>query len=477
MNLHTNVNPIHETFIEGNTVDGFLIGKRIHEGGMADIFSASKFDLDESIILKVPKVGPNQPIESFIGFETEQNILSALSSPFVPTVLGSSDITENPYLAIQRIAGQSLQSLMNLGKVFDVNEVVSIGIQLSTALDSIHQSGVIHHDLKPDNIIIDEHFKLWLIDFGLAHHRFLPDLLTEQGQKGIGSAPYVSPEAIFGIRNDLRSDLFSAGVILYELLTGILPFEETHSLKGLKKRLWEIPIPPRKIRPETPAWLQEIILTSLEPKAINRLQSASQLRHFLKFPDSVYLTERSKRTQPSPLKEQIYKYFKNIGYQPSFTPDKPSRHASIHSILVALETEEMNAEEFIFLANSVNDTLKSHAQARVICISALTHLNEEVETSEIDSHSGQIRAHLAQLKNWSSNLDCPPERVTCHVVMTQDPANKIIDFALSNEVNLIIIGASKIVRSIVPGKKSTMSQIVENSPCSVLVAKQLNSVI
>ena len=104
-------------------------------------------------------------------------------------------------------------------------------------------------------------------------------------------------------------------------------------------------------------------------------------------------------------------------------------------------------------------------------MSALAHLNDEIETSEIDSHSGQIRAHLAQLKNWSSGLICPIERVTCHVVVTQDPVQKIIDFALANEANLIIIGASETVRSIVPGKKSRMAHVVENAPCSVLVVK------
>ncbi len=471
MPTNASIKPIGETFFEGNTIDGFLVGKKLHDGGMANIFSATKEGIDEPIVLKIPKVGPNQPIESFIGFETELNVLNALTSTYVPKLFASSDITETPYLAIERISGQSLQAQMDSGKSFSMDEIILIGVQLSTALDSIHQAGVIHHDLKPGNIIIDDESKLWLIDFGLAHHHFLPDLLAEQDQKGIGSAPYVSPEAIFGIRDDARSDLFSVGVILYELLTGILPFEETHSLKGLKKRLWEIPIPPRKLRPETPAWLQEIVLSALEPKAVQRIQSASQFRHFLKFPKSVDLTERSTWIETAPLKKQIYKYFQNIGYQPQFAADRPQLHSGVHTILVALETEDFDAQEFSFLEHAVKDTLKSHAQARVICISALTHLSDEIEASEIDSHSGQVRAHLAQLKNWSASLDCPSDRLTCHIIITQDPAQKIIDFAQSNEVNLIIIGASEAHRSLLPGKKSTMSAIVENAPCSVFVAK------
>ncbi len=471
MDTPTYVKPINETLFEGNEIDGFIIGEKIHDGGMAHIFSASKRGIDASIVLKIPKVGPQQPIESFIGFETELNVLSALTSPFVPIVFGSSDITETPYLALQRLSGHSLQELLNQGKIFSVDEVVDLGIQLATALDSIHNASVIHHDLKPDNVIIDEHSKLWLIDFGLAHHHFLPDLLTEQGQKGIGSAPYVAPETIFGIRDDARSDLFSAGVILYELLTGILPFEETHSLKGLKKRLWEIPLPPRKLRPETPPWLQEVILTCLEPKAIERLQSASQLRHFLKFPHSVYLTQRSAWVNAPSLKSQIFQYFKNIGYQPRLNAEKPKHNTSLHSILVALETEAFDAKEFALLEHTVNDILRSHAHARVICISALTHLSDEIDASEIDSHSGQVRAHLAQLKNWSAALDCPAERVTCHVIITQDPAQKIVEFANSNEVNLIIIGASVTTRSLIPGKRSAMSTIVENARCSIMVAK------
>jgi len=252
MPLSSDIEAVDDIFQEGKVVDGFLLGKEVHRGGMASLFSATKAGIDVPILLKIPRVGKDQPVESLIGFETELTILRALNSPYVPKYLGAGSMATQPYIAMERVNGRPLEDFIKEGKKFSIEEVIQIGADLAQAVQSLHSQDAIHLDIKPENILLDEHGKLTLIDFGLSHHARFPDLLAEEMRKGVGSAPYVSPEQIVGIREDYRSDIFSIGVIMYELLTGELPFGNPQTMGGLRKRLWAEPFPPRGIRKEIP---------------------------------------------------------------------------------------------------------------------------------------------------------------------------------------------------------------------------------
>ena len=115
-----------------------------------------------------------------------------------------------------------------------------------------------------------------LIDFGLSHHNLLPDLLQEEFRLPYGTAPYMAPERLLGVRDDPRSDLFSLGVLLYFFTTGERPFGESETLRGMRRRLWRDPHPPRKLRPDYPPWLQEIVLRCLEIEPVWRYPTAVQ---------------------------------------------------------------------------------------------------------------------------------------------------------------------------------------------------------
>lgn len=130
-------------------------------------------------------------------------------------------------------------------------------------------------------------------DFGLAHHRNLPDLLREEFRLPYGTAPYMAPEQVMGVRNDHRSDLFALGCLMYFFATGTRPFGDPRKLKGLKQRLWKDPVPPRKLNPDLPLWFQEIVLRCLEVRAGRRHPSAAQLAHDLRNPDQVVPTHRA----------------------------------------------------------------------------------------------------------------------------------------------------------------------------------------
>ncbi len=136
-----------------------------------------------------------------------------------------------------------------------------------------------------------------IIDFGLSRHEKLPDLLDEQYHKPTGTTEYMAPEQLLMIRSDKRSDIFALGAILYQLATGTLPFGSPSKIKQVRQRVWRDPIPPRKLRPEIPQNLQEVILKCIEPLPEARYTTAEELAFDLRNLDLVELTERGTRAR------------------------------------------------------------------------------------------------------------------------------------------------------------------------------------
>ena len=172
MNSAPEILAVDEVFQPGNVVDGFLLGEEVHRGGMAVLMSATKEGIDVPILLKIPRVGRNQPVESLIGFETELIILRSLKSPYVPRFLGAGNMATRPYIAMERVKGRPLEESIKAGKKFTIDEVVRIGAELARAVQSLHAQDAIHLDLKPDNIWLkkvgDGPVEVKLLDFGIA---------------------------------------------------------------------------------------------------------------------------------------------------------------------------------------------------------------------------------------------------------------------------------------------------------------------
>ena len=149
-------------------------------------------------------------------------------------------------------------------------------MRVAIALHDLHRQHVIHLDIKPSNLMFRPApagsapgtlGDAVLVDFGLSRHDHLPDLLDEEFTLPMGTGPYMSPEQVQFVRNEPRADLFALGVMLYHLTTGERPFGAPTSVRGLRERLYKVPVPPRALRTDCPPWLQEIILRCLEVKA------------------------------------------------------------------------------------------------------------------------------------------------------------------------------------------------------------------
>ena len=453
MAMNTNIEAVDEIFQAGKVVDGFVLGSEVHRGGMASLYSATKEGIDVPILLKIPRVGRDQPVESLISFETELTILRSLNSPYVPKYLGSGNMATRPYIAMERV------------------EVIRIGADLAQAVQSLHAQDAIHLDIKPENILIDDKGKLTLIDFGLSHHDRFPDLLAEEMRKGIGSAPYISPEQVTGIRSDYRSDIFSIGVIMYELLTGELPFGNPQTMSGLRKRVWAQAFPPRAIRKEIPRWLQEVILRCLEPRAADRYQSATRLRQVLLDPEGIKLTERSERVDPLSFWENLKRMFRAAGYEPSPSPRPSMGNYDAPLMIAAIDTRQSDTDLRERMQTTAKNLLYAYPESRLVCLSTIASTPTFEGNQESETASGIVRGHLVQLMEWAKPLKLPPERISYHVLEALDPASRIVEFAKDNDASLILIGASHKLPNKVTPWRTSMTKIVEEAPCSVHIVR------
>ena len=465
------IEAVEDIFQEGKTVDGFFIEGQFHQGGMAILKNAKDIETNQQVLLKIPQVGKDQPIENLICFETELTILAALKSPYVPRFIRGGNMATTPYIAMEKVIGESLEDILQR-QPLPFDQIILIAANLARAIQSIHQQEVINLDLKPDNILVDAQFQIYIIDFGLAHHNRFPDLLAEEMRKGIGSAPYISPEQIAGLRQDLRSDIFSFGVILYEMVTGTLPFDHPQTLNGLRKRYWEQPKPPRAIRQDTPPWLQEIILRCLEPFAKDRYQTATHIRQLLREPSAVKLTDRAKKIKPLSFWQSMQRWLNATGYEPSEIPRSAIIYEQAPLMVAAVNTSNDDPEMFERMQRAAENIMRVFPEGRISCISMMQSSPTFEGPTEIESASGLYRNHLVRLQKWAAPLHISQERISFHIFETLDPGARIIEFAKDNDAAVILIGATAETPNRVVPWRSVMTKVVEEGPCSVYVVRK-----
>jgi serine/threonine protein kinase len=195
----------------GQAIDGFRLVEPLEPGGMAHFWRVTRDGNDLPMLMKIPLLRPGEDPLTIVGYEVEQMILPRLSGPHVPRFVAAGDF-ERPYIVTEFVAGQSLKLLLQKTPL-SADETATIGAKIAFALHDIHRQHVIHLDLKPSNVILRGDDAV-LIDFGLAHHDQLPDLVSEEAEGPVGTGAYIAPEQVLGDRTGPRSDFFALGVIM-----------------------------------------------------------------------------------------------------------------------------------------------------------------------------------------------------------------------------------------------------------------------
>ncbi len=449
----------------GQSVDGFLVRERVHEGATGRLFAVTRSDMAFPMLMKVPRMGAADSAELMLAFETEAMILPRLKGPHVPRFVAAGDVATIPYLVTERIAGRSIDR--RPGAPLPAFEVAAIGAAAADALHSLHAQDVLHLDVKPGNIIVRSDGRAVLVDFALAHHRDLPDLVAQERRYGAGSAPYVSPEQVRGTRSDARSDLFALGAVLYELATGVPAFGAPASFAGLRERLWMDPAPPRSVRPEIAPWLQEVILRCLEPDAQRRYQSAAHLAFDLRHPEQVALTSRSSRKDRAGVLARAGRWCRAraSAILPGGAKEE-SRRAPV--IMVAVDTMHPDDPRQPELQRVTRQILSLSDEFRLICASVVT-----AGLGMPDPRAGDVQVeHRIRLRHWIGPLAIEPERVSLHVLEAPDAASALVDFAARNNVDLIVLGAPAPDERTLAWWRSVTSSVSANAPCSVHVVRR-----
>ncbi len=256
----------------------YRIIKVIGIGGMAVVFEATDLLMRRNVAVKMLKDDINNDVQAVKRFINESKAVAMLSHPNIVNIFDVSVKDNLKYIVMELVEGITLKNYILKKGVLSFNEIMSITEQILRALDHAHQKGIVHRDIKPQNIMMLKSGVIKVADFGIAK---LPNAETvTMTDKAIGTVFYISPEQASGKKIDRRSDIYSLGVTMYEMATGKLPFVADSPVTVAIMQVKNRPRPPRELNPQLPVGLEQIILGCMEKNPYNRFQSAAQmLRH------------------------------------------------------------------------------------------------------------------------------------------------------------------------------------------------------
>ena len=281
----------HSALEPGEELDSYRIDAPIARSGMASIYRATDLRDNRVVALKVPHPDLEADPILFDRFQREAGIGEKLNHPKVMRVFGGEK-RSRIYMVMEWCDGRLLRQILDEGRL-PQERAIRIAVGVLDALEYIHANGVVHRDLKPENIMVDADDNVKLIDFGIAGDTAARRLTYANFTATLGTPNYISPEQVKGKRGDGRSDIYSMGVILYEMLTGKLPFNGPSPLAAMNERLLNHPVPPRVADPSVSPQLQEVIYRAIERDPQNRYAKAHNFAWDLEHLDQVGVEDRA----------------------------------------------------------------------------------------------------------------------------------------------------------------------------------------
>jgi serine/threonine protein kinase len=275
----------------GAQIDFYRIESPVARSGMASIYRAVDTRDNRIVALKIPHPDLEADPVLFDRFKREADIGEKLSHPMVMRVFGGEK-RSRIYMVMEWCDGRLLREILSDEKLSQ-DRAIRIAIGILEALEYIHANGIVHRDLKPENIMVDEKDNIKLIDFGIAGDAAAKRLTYANFTAALGTPNYISPEQVKGKRGDGRTDIYSLGIILYEMLTGKQPFSGSSPLAVMNDRLLNHPTPPRVADPSISPQLQEVLYRALERDPKNRYANAHEFARDLQHLDEVGVEDRA----------------------------------------------------------------------------------------------------------------------------------------------------------------------------------------
>ncbi len=287
----------------GETLDQFKLTEVIARSGMASIFKAIDLVSGQTVAIKIPYMQFESDVIFYGRFQREEEVVRRLDHPNIIKVITPKKKTRM-YIAMEFIDGVSLREIIRTEQPMDPERALGLARQICDALVYMHREGVVHRDLKPENMLVTAEGVVKIMDFGIALDEHARRLTWSGLSSTIGTPDYMAPEQVSGRRGDARTDIYSLGVILYEMLTGSLPYAGSNVYNMMRAKTNEDPQPPTKYRPDLDPKLEEILLHAIERVPKNRYETAGQMLEDLRDPSRVQVTARAQQLHPRSLKVQ-----------------------------------------------------------------------------------------------------------------------------------------------------------------------------
>ncbi|MBI5027206.1 MAG: protein kinase [Nitrospirae bacterium] len=440
------------------TIDHYKILGLIHHGAMGSIYKAEDTRTGKIVALKIPCNEFGMDTVCFDAYRIEKGIWKRLDDPRFIKFYEVEPKT-NHYIVMEYVEGKDLRSLFR-GRPLPFDRVREIFVEICKAVVFFQNKGIVHFDLKPENVMLPEAGGIKIVDFGLACIIGEQDIITEKHIGPKGTPEYISPEQVLGIRCDPRSDIYAVGVMLYEALTGRLPFSGKGTALA-KKKLSEGPIPPKAFMPDFSPHLQEIILKALEPNPNNRYQKIEDLCNDLQEPSKVLLTERAHRTKSSISREDILSleglgevraktpFIKKYRILAAFFDGRPQQR--VLSEIVSLARERDAVVDIVLITQGIMDI--------------------EYREGEIEDVIAYLKSELLFDNEWVLEFFGNNGIEATLDVIAGDPESEILRMADKKKVDLIVTSERERGRLSKVLFRSMSARIADKAPCSVLVIK------
>ncbi len=287
----------HEVEVGQTIDDRFQITELVARSGMASIFKAIDQKTGETVAVKIPFMQFESDPAFFSRFEREESIGKKLRHPYILRIIPVEE-KSRPYIVMEFLQGRELRSVMQTLERMPVKDALAITSRICEALEYLHSQNVIHRDLKPENIMLCDDGSIRVMDFGIAKAAGLRRLTFAGFSASMGTPDYMAPEQVKGKRGDARTDIYSLGAMLYEMVTGATPFEGNNPYAIMNARLIGDPVAPRKHNPDLSPQVEEIILHAMERQPFDRYPNAAAMKAELDNPEQVQLTGRCDRLRP-----------------------------------------------------------------------------------------------------------------------------------------------------------------------------------